>query len=393
MDAADAKPERGIDQSDVLEKYKAAGTIVDEAIQIVRRGAYQGMLVRTLCQLGDTVVQKGTAGVYSKAKTESGEKLEKGVAFPTCICINNCASHFCPIETDPESDTKLNTGDIITVQIGAHIDGYSAMASQTIVVRESRDADEPVLEGKKADVVMAAYTAAEAVLRLMRPGKSNEQVTDLIAKVAKIYGVEPLDGVISHQMKRYVIDASKCIVNRQSLEAKANKWEFEPYEVYNLDIVMSTGEGKAIEKDTRETVYKRRVEIDYKLKMKTSRQVFSEINRRYPTMPFTLRALDDPKKARMAMREMLGHDLVIAYPVLYEKDDAFIARCSLTVLITPNQTAVITKNDMPRLTCEIEMKDEEVAALLATSMAKKKKKKKKKQAVEEGANGKDAMET
>lgn len=395
VDAEEAVPERGIDQSDVLEKYKAAGAIADQAMDVLGKAAYAGMAVRTLCQLGDAVINKSLAGVYSKARTDTGDKLEKGVAFPTCVCINNCASHFCPIETDPEAGTTLSAGDVISVQLGAHIDGYSALATQTMVVRESKEpTDPPVLTERKADVVMAAYTAAEAVLRLMRPGKTNEEVSDMIAKVAKIYGVEPLEGTLSHQMKRYVIDASKVIINRQTLEARAAKWEFEPYEVYNLDIVMSTGEGKAIERNTRETVYKRQVDVDYKLKMKTSRQVFSEINKSYPALPFTLRALSDPKRSRMAMTEMIKHMLVSPYPVLYEKDDAIVARCSLTVLITPNQTMVVTKSTMPALECKIEMEDEEVKALLATSMDKKKKKKKKKKAVAEGeGEDEDAMES
>lgn len=388
-DVEEPTPERGIDQSDVLEKYKAAGSIADQAMDVLRKAAYAGMTVRTLCQLGDAVIAKEIAGVYSKARTDTGDKLEKGVAFPTCVCINNCASHFCPIETDPEAAITLSAADVITVQLGAHIDGYSALTSQTMIVRESKEAPEPpLLTGRNAEVVMAAYTAAEAVLRLMRPGRTNEEVSDMIAKVAKIYGVEPLEGTLSHQMKRYVIDASKVIINKQMLEARADKWEFEPYEVYNLDIVMSTGEGKAIERDTRETVYKRQVDVDYKLKMKTSRQVFSEINKLYPALPFTLRALSDPKRSRMAMTEMMKHKLVIPYPVLYEKDDAIIARCSLTVLITPNQTMVVTKSTMPSLECKIEIMDEEINALLATSMDKKKKKKKKKKAVAE-ADGED----
>ena len=391
-DTAEQAPERGIDQSDVLEKYKAAGAIADQAMDVLGKGAYAGMAVRTLCQLGDAVITKTAAGVYSKARTDTGEKLEKGVSFPTCVCINNCASHFCPIETDPDADMVLSAGDIITVQLGAHIDGYSAMASQTLVVKESKEAQEPpVPTDRKADVITAVYTAAEAVLRLMRPGKTNEEVTEMIARIAKIYGVEPLEGTLSHQMKRYVIDGSKVIMNKQTLEARADKWKFEAYEVYNLDIVMSTGEGKAIERNTRETVYKRQVDVDYKLKLKTSRQVFSEINKAYPALPFTLRALSDPKRSRMAMTEMVKHMLVVPYPVLYEKDDAIVARCSLTVLVTPNQTSVVNKKSMPVVDCKIDMEDEEVKALLATSMDKKKKKKKKKKTAMD-VDG-DAMES
>ena len=37
------------------------------------------------------------------------------------------------------------------------------------------------------------------------------------------------------------------------------------------------------------TVYKRALDQEYKLKLKASRSIFSEINKRFPTMPFTVR--------------------------------------------------------------------------------------------------------
>ena len=45
-----------------------------------------------------------------------------------------------------------------------HIDGYIAPVASTVVVGGGE------VTGKKADVIMAAYTAAEVALRMMRPG-------------------------------------------------------------------------------------------------------------------------------------------------------------------------------------------------------------------------------
>lgn len=401
MEDSESAPERGIDQADVLEKYKAAGAIVDQVFQVLQKALYVGMKVSTLCELGDTLINKECAKTFSKARTESGEKLEKGVAFPTCICVKNCASHFCPIETDAQANTTLSAGDTVTVQLGVHIDGFIAIAAHTMAVRDSKDEPFATLKGRAGDAAIAAYTAAEAALRVMRPGKSNEDVSDVIERVAKDFGVCPLEGVLSHEMKRYVVDGSNVIMNKQTIESKAKQFEFGEYEVYNLDVVMSTGEGKAIERDTRETIYKRQVEVDYKLKMKTSRQVFSEINKLFPTMPFTLRALSDPKRSRMAMTEILKHSLVTSYPVLYERDDeAVVARCSMTVLITPTQTTVVTKGLRPPMESEKQVSDEEIKKLLATSIEKKKKKKKKNKktvspddAAEVNGDDNDEMET
>ena len=52
------------------------------------------------------------------------------------------------------------------------------------------------------------------------------------------------------------------------------KLNFEVHEVYAIDVLISTGEGKAREKEARTTVFKRTDE-QYSLKMKASRGIYS----------------------------------------------------------------------------------------------------------------------
>ena len=90
-----------------------------------------------------------------------------GIAFPTCVSVNNCVCHFSPLNSEP--DILLNDGDLVkmysifsnvclntktsiinNVQImnyntlkiicrdlGAHIDGYIAVVAHTTVVGAS----------------------------------------------------------------------------------------------------------------------------------------------------------------------------------------------------------------------------------------------------------------
>jgi hypothetical protein len=55
------------------------------------------------------------------------------------------------------------------------------------------------------------------------------------------------------------------------------KCEFDVHEVYAIDVLVSTADGKAKEKDSRTTVYKRTPNM-YSLKMKTSRGTLQVIN-------------------------------------------------------------------------------------------------------------------
>ena len=53
-----------------------------------------------------------------------------------------------------------------------------------MVIQSDKNA---VVTGKKADVILAAYKAAQASLRLIKPGNLNNQVTEVIQKVADSY--------------------------------------------------------------------------------------------------------------------------------------------------------------------------------------------------------------
>ena len=84
---------------------------------------------------------------------KKSKKLERGIAFPTCVSVNHILGHFSP--TKDESDT-LKEGDVAKIDLGCHLDGFVAQAAHTIVV--SHEAATKVT-GKKADVVLAAYNA------------------------------------------------------------------------------------------------------------------------------------------------------------------------------------------------------------------------------------------
>ena len=45
------------------------------------------------------------------------------------------------------------------------------------------------------------------------------------------------------------------------------------------------------------------------------RSVFNEMNKRFTTFPFTLRAMEQETQARLGVVELLSHDLVHPYPV------------------------------------------------------------------------------
>jgi methionine aminopeptidase len=72
----------------------------------------------------------------------------------------------------------------------------------------------------------------------------NEQVAESVKSVAEAFGVTTMAGTVMHQMKRFVIDASKVIILRDDTDKKVESCTFEAGEVYAVDVCFTTGEGK-----------------------------------------------------------------------------------------------------------------------------------------------------
>ena len=142
--------------------------------------------------------------------------------------------------------------------------------------------------------------------------------------------------------RRFVIDGNKVILLRSDVDQKVDDQTFELNEVYAIDICMSTGEGKPRENELRPTVYKRAVDKSYRLKMRASRYLFNEANQRFPTLPFTLRAFEDEKQARLGVVENLKNELIHQYPILFERPGDSVAHFKATVLVLPSGTVRIT---------------------------------------------------
>jgi methionine aminopeptidase len=95
--------------------------------------------------------------------------------------------------------------------------------------------------GKAADVIAAARTCFDAAIRLIRPGKSVADVSKTLDAIAQVYGCNLVEGVMTHQMKQFTIDANKCVLNKTTPEHRVENEEFEENEVYAIDIVVSSG--------------------------------------------------------------------------------------------------------------------------------------------------------
>ena len=57
-----------------------------------------------LCKIGDAFILEAVGSLYKKDK-----EMKKGVAFPTCVSVNECVCAYSPME----SEQSLAAGDMV----------------------------------------------------------------------------------------------------------------------------------------------------------------------------------------------------------------------------------------------------------------------------------------
>ncbi|OWZ45694.1 DNA-binding protein, 42 kDa [Cryptococcus neoformans c45] len=366
----DKEVQKGL-SDDALTKYTSAGQALGHVLKKLVPQITPGKKVLDLCIEGDKLVAEAVAPLWNKPK--NGVKVGKGSAFPTSISVNNVVSHVSPLPSDPE--IELKDGDVVKVMLGIHLDGYPVTHAETIHLSSKTD-------GPAADVIKAAYDAAQLAMRTLKAGAKNWDVTEVVDKATKSYDCVAVEGMLSCQHEKNVTDGKKRVLLNPSPELRRDHETatFEEGEVYGVDVLVVTGtNGKAKADPSRTSIYKRG-DTNYQLKMKTSRAVFSEIQKKAGAFPFTLRALDDEKRARMAVQEAVSHGLLKPYDIVQTAPGTLVAEFFFTIALLPAGPLLLSPTpawySADKVSSSKSLQDEELKDLIAQPLRAPKKKKK-----------------
>jgi curved DNA binding protein len=360
--AAASTSDETIADPNVFNYYKAAGDIASRVCQLVAAGCVAGANVTELSLMGDEAIVEQTNGTFKK------NQITRGIAFPTCLSINHVVCHYSPLPSD--EPVLLKDGDLVKIELGVHFDGHSVQIGQTVVVGASKDNQ---VTGRKADVIEAAYTAAQAAMRIIKAGNKTSDVVTETQKILDVYKCKFVEGFTSHQVTKDILDGEKTIFFNpiESQKKEYSVFEFAENEVYTIDILVSTGEGKTKRSELKTNVFKKTKDT-YLLKMKTSRAVLSEVQNKFNMMAFNIRSLDDEKKTRMGLVECITHQLVIPYDILCEKEGELVALYKFTIALTSSGSVLLTNPPrVEHVKSEFKITDAGTKAILETSIKAK----------------------
>lgn len=83
-------------------KYQEASKIVNLTLEGLVAQTVVGAKVLDLCKFGTTVMETAASKLYTKKV--NGKTIDRGVAFPVCVSVNDVVCNCSPLnETDPES--------------------------------------------------------------------------------------------------------------------------------------------------------------------------------------------------------------------------------------------------------------------------------------------------
>ncbi|MHC1580005.1 MAG: type II methionyl aminopeptidase [Candidatus Alkanophagales archaeon] len=294
------RDEEGIEE--VLEKYRRAGRIVAEVRARAASMVREGVPILEVAEFVENAIR------------------ERGAepAFPCNISLNEVAAHSTP----SRDDKRVFGGELVKLDIGAHVEGYIADAAVTID-----------LSGENGRLVEAAEEALKAAISVIHDGVSTAEVGAAIEKVIREYGFKPIVNLSGHGLARYVAHAPPTIPNvgqRGGAVLREN-------DVVAIEPFATNGAGRVSEGATVE-IYS--LVREKPVRLPAARRLLAEI-RKYKTLPFAKRWLPR-ENLDVALRNLEAAGVIRSYPVLREAARGLISQAEHTVIVKKDGCEVIT---------------------------------------------------
>jgi methionyl aminopeptidase len=285
---------------DDLDRWRRAARISAAAREVGRAAAVPGALRRDVAE-----------AVESYIRAQGAEP-----AFPANLSRNVEAAHFTP---PPDDDERLVAGDILKVDVGAHLDGAIADTAVTVEVGGT---------GRQENLLRAARDAVEAAIARVRGGVPVDELSRAIETAVHARGLKPIHDLSGHSIQRYLLHGGKSIPNVSGVSTD----HLEEGEIIAIEPFVTNGAGSIENGPFGHIVRFRRDPGD-------SDPFVARLFDRFRTLPFTARWVDPAD--RPALAKARRH--LQTYPVFVERGGGLVAQAEHTVLVTADGVDVLTR--------------------------------------------------
>lgn len=294
-----------------IEDYQKAGKIAAEVREDSRKRYHVGETLLSICERVENMIR------------------ERGAepAFPCNVSLNEIAAHY---TAEPNDETVVKDGDVLKIDIGAHVNGYIADTAVTVCYNPEYDS-----------LVKATETALQEAVKIVRANMKASEVGKVVEDVAKKTGFKPIHNLSGHSLAQYTIHAGRSIPNIWTI----GTFSLLPNQAYAIEPFFTTRDGSGV-------VHNGKIKNIHAIKTrkktgdKNADELLNYLWNRFKTLPFTLRwVLKDyeEKEARQMLEFLIKKKLVHSYPVLIESNDRFVAQAEHTLIPTDNGVLIITR--------------------------------------------------
>lgn len=295
----------------VYENYKLAGKIAAEArdygIGLIKQGA-------SFLEVANSIESK---------ILDCGA----GLAFPVNISVNEIAAHYSPRHDDT---LVFKKGDVVKLDLGAHIDGYIADTAVTVEIG-TRNYD---------DMIKASSDALDAAIDLMKARVNLFEVGKAVQETIMSYGYKPIDNLTGHSMQRYVIHAGMSV---PSVPDMLHKGKPKAGDVLAIEPFATNGAGHVIAGDGSNIYLCKESFNPRRIRDKKATIVFSKMKNKFKTLPFAQRWFEKLfSDSSTALRKLSFLGLIKHYPQLVDAKKGVVTQKEHTVILTEKGCEIIT---------------------------------------------------
>ncbi len=290
-----------------LSKWKLAGQIAGRARD-----------------LGAGMVEEGVTYLEVAETVEDFIREEGGkVAFPVNVAVNEVAAHYTP---RPGEKTKFQHGDLVKIDVGAHVEGRIGDTAKTVEVGTN------IYES----LILAAKRSLESAIEVVRGGITLATIGSIVERTTNSMGFKPIVNLTGHSIEKFNLHAGLSVPNYDD----RSKDYIPPGTIVAIEPFATTGVGE-VQSWKRSNIY-RFVRPRGKLK-EGQEKAMKILQENSGGLPFSERWLSlSMEKPEKPLRGLVRAGSVYSYPILRETSGGMVSQWEHTLYVTEKGCKILT---------------------------------------------------
>ena len=238
-------------------------------------------------------------------------------AFPVSLAVNEEVAYHSPSRA---TSTTLERGDLLKIDVGAHVSGYIVDTAITLEIGTARH----------ARLIRAAERAVQEAQHLTRDGSSTSVIAQHIEHCIAREGFRTVCARYGHSIDRFRLHGAVTIARSPHTNVRLNEGD-----IIAVEATLTAGPVALKRKDAE--IYSLRPRFDVTSCSIEARNLFSHLLAEYGALPFSVRWIDETGSMRpAALRELLKKGALVAYPKVVKAQKNVVAHVERSVIVTKN---------------------------------------------------------